>query len=250
MQIFKSVIRKFNVIRKLLLIRILNAANFRYFSGHWIFLNDITEDSVIVDLGANKAAFSRKMVDIFGANVLAVEANYKLCKDIQYEKIKVYNFAITDSDECIEFYISDNDESSTIIEDFQRKWSNTEKLSVQGVTWKSLIKLLSLNGRIIDILKIDIEGAELELIESFTSDDLKSIKQITVEFHDWLNQSLHERTVNAIKKICDQGFISITDAPDHTWPVEMLFLNKKELSFTLRQKLFHRIFNFFTFLKY
>jgi FkbM family methyltransferase len=225
MQKVKSVIRKFNVIRKLLLIRILNAANFRYFSGHWIFLNDITEDSVIVDLGANKAAFSRKMVDIFGANVLAVEANYKLCKDIQYEKIKVYNFAITDSDECIEFYISDNDESSSIIEDFQRKWSNTEKLSVQGVTWKSLI-------------------------ESFTSDDLKSIKQITVEFHDWLNQSLHERTVNAIKKICDQGFISITDAPDHTWPVEMLFLNKKELSFTLRQKLFHRIFNFFTFLNY
>jgi hypothetical protein len=102
----------------------------------------------------------------------------------------------------------------------------------------------------IDILKIDIEGAELELIESLDAEDLNKIKQITVEYHDWLNPALHERTVNSIRKLVNYGFLSYTDVPDHTWPVEMLFLNKNLMNFSFRQKVLLKVYDLITFLKY
>ena len=246
----KSIVQKIIFIRKKILIWILNLAEFRYFSGHWICTNDINNHSLVVDLGANKGAFSKKMVDEFKVTAFAIEANRRLCNEIKNDKIEVFNYAVTNADQLIDFYISDNDESSSIMEDFQGKWGNYEKITVEGITWKSLLKKLKLTERTIDILKIDIEGAELELIELMDKEDFNKIKQITIEYHDWLNSGLHERTVSCIRKLVKHGFLSYTDVPDHSWPVEMCFLNKKNMTFSLRQKVFLKIFNLITFLKY
>ena len=88
------------------------------------------------------------------------------------------------------------------------------------------------------------------MIELFTEEDVYNIKQITIEFHDWLNADLHTRTVNAIKKLKRLGFKGFTNSPNHSWPVEVIFLNKKFFENTLFNSISMRLFKVLTFLKY
>jgi hypothetical protein len=137
-----------------------------------------------------------------------------------------------------------------LIDKFEGRWGLQEKVSVPGITFQALLNHLNISGKIIDILKIDIEGAELELIETLCYEDVKNIKQITIEFHDWLNKDLHLQTVAAIKKLISLGFKAYTDTPHHGNAVEMLFLNKKLMGLTSRQKLYLSIFDASAFLRY
>ena len=69
-------------------------------------------------------------------------------------------------------------------------YSNNKRVDiVEGITWDSLIEKLELKYDIISIVKVDIEGSELDLIESFTLSSVSFIDQLTIEFHDWLNVS-------------------------------------------------------------
>ena len=52
----------------------------------------------------------------------------------------------------------------------------------------------------IDLLKVDIEGAELELFENFSIEFLEKIRQVTIEFHDHLNIGDIPRIKSIIKK--------------------------------------------------
>lgn len=60
----------------------------------------------------------------------------------------------------------------------------------------------------ISILKINIEGSEWDLIESFTSEDLYDIDQICVSFHDFLDElkHLHYRTSSCIIKLLENNY--------------------------------------------
>lgn len=69
----------------------------------------------------------------------------------------------------------------------------------------------------IDILKIDIEGYEYELIESFTPEIASRIDQITIEFHDFVNPNLRNRNMDAIEKLMDLGFEMAYNRPSKGW---------------------------------
>lgn len=61
------------------------------------------------------------------------------------------------------------------------------------------------------ILKIDIEGAEWEILESLTIDTLRRFKQIAAEFHNLhaIQDTSHfERIINALSKISQTHFLA------------------------------------------
>jgi FkbM family methyltransferase len=49
--------------------------------------------------------------------------------------------------------------------------------------------LLELGVAEIEVLKLDIEGAELEVIDSLSDDFFHNVGQLTIEFHDFLGYS-------------------------------------------------------------
>jgi FkbM family methyltransferase len=238
------------IIRKKILFGLLKRTRFVYLRGHWVYSKKINNNSIVVDLGANKGEFSLEMKKMYNVNPIAVEANKVLCEIIMNKDVKVYNYAICNRNEELEFNIYENDEASSLIDGFQKKWKIKEKVKVQGVDWTSFLKISGLDDKVIDIVKIDIEGAEIELIKSLSKIQLSNIKQITVEFHDWLNPDLHLETVKAIKKIIGNDFKAFTDAPSHSWPVEMIFINKNYHKFSFFQKLFILLIDRLSFLKY
>ncbi len=142
----------------------------------------LSRDSVVVDLGANHGAFSRSMIAKFGCRCIAVEANPSVCATIRPDpKLTVVNAAIAARSGTLPFYVHKNDESSTLV-----RFGDSEVVEELHVPCLSVVDLLArYEVPRIDLLKVDIEGAEVEVFDSCPDELLQGIPQITVEFHDF-----------------------------------------------------------------
>jgi FkbM family methyltransferase len=65
--------------------------------------------------------------------------------------------------------------------------------------------MAELNHSHVDLLKMDIEGAEYEVIEDITKSDLRP-RQILVEFHHGMHQITLERTRSALNTLTSIGY--------------------------------------------
>lgn len=153
-------------------------------SGHSFVGSWLGPDSVVVDLGVNIGGFSYAVNNRYGCRVAGVEANPALAKAVlTNDRLSCANLAITGSAGQIEFYIdSKNNEASTI--DPQRSREGLTRVVVEGKPFADFV----IEERLarIDLLKIDIEGAELELLETIPDAILGNIRQICVEFHAFI----------------------------------------------------------------
>ena len=222
---------------------LLNLSGFKNIRGHWVFTNCLSAGGAVIDLGCNEGIFSKEVTALYGSHCRLVEANSDLIHAIKVPETDKFNYAISNSDGVLNFFISANSEASSVMPHFQQVWGQKSCVEVQCVKWKTLIKKMGFHQhQQIEILKIDIEGAELDLIDNFDAEDIKTIVQISAEFHDWINPSLHNRTVDSIKKLIGLGFSYYTTSPSHQWPLEIVFVNQDIVRFGLMQKIYLGLF--------
>lgn len=174
---------------------------------HTIYPWSLGKDSVILDLGANLGRFSKKMFNCFGCSCHAVEASPQLFKLLEStEKILNYHYAITDDNEPVEFYFSNNILGSSILPPTQKDATQTSD-RVQGITLERFVEQHKIER--LDLVKMDIEGAEIKVFDSLPDEFLSKIAQLTVEFHDFCKQvpdAEVKRIVNRLQKL---GFFYI-----------------------------------------
>lgn len=181
------------------------------------FIDVFDESSIIVDLGAHIGQFSKFFSEKFPySKIILVEANPNLVKDIELnlknkKNIEIINAAIgNDSKEYIEFYLSEDFECSSLNKNFRDKFGVNKKQNKVEVKMITLNDLLStFNLKRIDLLKIDIEGAEWDILENFSKENYERIQQISVEFHDFIDPSLRKRTKKCIKRLKGLGYFLI-----------------------------------------
>ncbi len=85
------------------------------------------------------------------------------------------------------------------------------------LSWKDFKNKFSINS--ISILKINIEGSEWDLIDSFDNEDFCKIDQICISFHYWLPKFQKDgvlRTIKNINKIISKGY-TMTDLDLYGW---------------------------------
>jgi FkbM family methyltransferase len=96
-------------------------------------------------------------------------------------------------------------------------------VTVDGVTLPDLLARHALEH--VDLLKVDIEGAELAVFETTPDHTLLACDQVSVEFHDFLDPSLAPAVTATIRRFGQLGFAcfrgSLTERDD------MLFLNPR-----------------------
>jgi FkbM family methyltransferase len=191
--------------------------------GHTIDANLLDETSIVIDLGAHLGEFSSELSDRFGCSCYLVEASPFLYSQIQESRLKKkFNLAATDHDGPITFHISDNPESSSI----SRRPGTVpqQTVTVDGCTLETFMRSNQLTS--VDLLKVDIEGAEIELFQSLSDNTLKRIKQITIEFHDFIKEIRCAEAVEGIaNRLTSLGFVCVV----FSWSnkSDTLFLNKK-----------------------
>lgn len=134
---------------------------------------------VVIDIGANIGTFSVYAAH-FGATVYAVEPEphnrEALEKNIELnnmkDKIYVLPYAISDYKGVA--VISDSGGGSTIKDD------GIFGAEVEVMTLDNMFTLYHIES--VDVLKIDVEGAELEIILGASKENLNKCKFITMEF--------------------------------------------------------------------
>jgi FkbM family methyltransferase len=185
------------------------------------FIKDfIDENSIIVDLGGNKGEFSKFIVDEFMATAYVIEPIPELFNQIpEHPKIKKFQYCIS-QEKDVEISILENQCATIYDKNFNKK------IICKGITLEDFLK--ENNIKKVDLLKVDIEGAEIEMFENLSEEILKNINQITVEFHDFLWPELKPKVELIKNKIKNLGFycipFSITNNGD------VLFIKKNLIS--------------------
>lgn len=151
------------------------------------------KDKVIVDVGANEGFYTLKIKqNNSSAKIISVEANpstfqilKKNIKGNRLNDVVLINKALTSKIGKVIFEIVP--EVSAIgaldIGIQKRPWLKKEKIKkiiVNGITLEKLCKDNKITN--IDILKLDIEGAEMDVLKS-SKYLLQNIKKIVVEYH-------------------------------------------------------------------
>ncbi len=75
---------------------------------------------------------------------------------------------------------------------------------VQVKTWKDFCNEYNINK--ISVLKINIEGAEYDLLDSLSDEDYDNIDQIAISFHDWMEPSWKPKTEKAIELLKSKNY--------------------------------------------
>lgn len=140
----------------------------------------------VVDLGANIGLSTLYFKEKFpGAKIISVEpdrGNFNLMvrntKDLS--NVFCLNQAIWPYDTELTLYDSGKGEDSYTVGEIR----NGNENKVQGITVSDIIRDFKLPS--IDILKIDIEGAEKELFSSNYMNWLPKVHIIIIELHDWM----------------------------------------------------------------
>lgn len=183
------------------------------------FLDD---DSVVLDLGASHGEFSKFIRDNYGSNVYAVEAVTEVCDELEgKESIQAFNYCISDTNEQCEVVIPSDQHASNKVGKVEG-----ETITVPGITLEKFIKDQGIEGA--DLIKMDIEGAEIEVFETISDNVLEKINQITVEFHDFLWPEMHEDVESIKRKMKSKGFYVISFSIRNNGDV--LFIRKDKIN--------------------
>tara|TARA_A100001015_G_C15011140_1_gene723149 strand:- start:1700 stop:2419 length:720 start_codon:yes stop_codon:yes gene_type:complete len=187
------------------------------YTNNFLFLPTINEKSVVFDIGcAEDADLSQYFITHFQARCFGIDPTRKHFTALS-EMEKKYQgkfthlpYAVSHENSKLFFFESVSNRSGSLKEDHSNVIADTvNKYEVESITIPGLLAKYKIAE--VDYLKLDIEGAEYELIERLDSDDLMFVKQLFIEFHHHAIGSVTKNdTEDAVKKIKDLGFECFT----------------------------------------
>jgi hypothetical protein len=132
----------------------------------------------------------------------------------------VINAAVAGRPGTVDFYLGDNNESSSL---FQPETCRpTARVQVPAMTFDEVMEA-SRSSRTA-LVKVVIEGAEIQALMSASEATLRRCEQISVEFHDSALPEIGTDDVEHVKKrLHGLGFCSISFSRKNT---DVLFINK------------------------
>jgi FkbM family methyltransferase len=184
--------------------------------NHTFVLNWLQSGAVVADLGGNLGRFSSTLSQNYGCDCFVAEPDPDIFERIPVSgKIQKLNVAIGGSDSTLSFYRSDNIEGGSLKK--SDIWDGSEAIEVQVLSLPTFLNQFGLSA--VDLMKVDIEGAEVPLLLECPENILKQAKQVTVEFHDFIGGSVTKEEVDqVIDRMTKIGFyvlpFSATDRSD------------------------------------
>lgn len=164
------------------------------YNGHTLIVDLIPNNPFVLDLGGNQGQFAKQfMADYPNAFVISYEPTPGLLKSDRGNWIVVEK-AIWTNDDGVVLHVNDKTWENSVL--FKRD----RKINVQSA---DILPIIS--ASFFDVIKIDIEGAEYDVIKRGGS-SWKNTKQLSVEFHCFLDEKLKWKTEATKKALGDIGF--------------------------------------------
>jgi FkbM family methyltransferase len=160
--------------------------------------------SQVLDLGANYGLFAKAITARFGCRCIAVKPSPEPFAAIaETPLISKLQAAAASKSGTVPFHIATDSVFSSL-------YPTSNVVRVIEVRAFSLPDLLDLvDARPVDLLKMDIEGAEIELLNSCPTTILQQIRQISVEFHDHCDLTPASEVSSTLARLHKLGFFSV-----------------------------------------
>ncbi|MEK6927628.1 MAG: FkbM family methyltransferase [Nanoarchaeota archaeon] len=206
----------FPKVKRLLMILAGIIKGIHYVPSNYLFKGKFNEGDTIIDVGCGfDADFSVYMIKRFGLTSIGIDPTLKHVDSLKTInnnmncKFKHYPIAISANDGEIIFNESEDNVSGSILKEHKNVRNDRIKTySVKSVSLEKLPDYLGLNK--IKYIKLDIEGAEYDLIKGLESEDLNKYEQIFIEFHHHATNYSMNDTLNRVKRMSSFGFKSFT----------------------------------------
>jgi FkbM family methyltransferase len=183
--------------------------------GGWdIVVTGLNSDSVVYSFGVGEdASFDVALIDKFALTIHAFDPTPKSIEWVKRQgfsdKFVMHSYGIAAFDGDVSFNPPENPDhvSHTILD---RPSTNTKAISVPVKKISTITQELRHDH--IHIIKMDIEGAEYDVIEDIYKFDVRP-EQILIEFHHRFPGVGIKKTREAIKKIRSMGYqlFSVSD---------------------------------------
>jgi len=182
------------------------------------YLSALKSGGIAIDCGANVGEISYKLAKT-GVQVYAFEPNpyafEKLIAKVKFfDNVQCLKKGVWDRNIVTELYFHDMAENDDAFWSFGssiiKEKGNVDKSRSTQVEIIDLTEFIEGLNKNIDLLKIDIEGAECELLEKFIEKELyKKVAITLVETHDSKIDGQKQKTDKIRKLIKDRGITNI-----------------------------------------
>lgn len=186
----------------------------------------VKEDTIVYSFGIGEdITFDLAVIEKFDSKVFGFDPTPKSINWIATQKTPInftfYDYGIDKFTAKVHSHLlkNPNNVSGSIISHANVNSSDT--IEVQMKSFKDITN--ELGHTKIDILKMDIEGAEYTVLEDILNSGIQ-IKQLLIEFHDLFVSKARSETRNALKQIRSNGFeiVAVSDSLE-----EISFVNSK-----------------------
>ena len=178
------------------------------YGGFYLYEKNLDTTSVIYSIGIGEdVSFDMELINKFNCNVFAYDPTPKsvkwVDKNVDLDNFIFHPLGVANQKGEREFYLPKNQNhvSGSINNINSIEIKNSIKLNFDSLN--NIMKLNNHNK--IDVLKMDIEGAEYEVIDHIKKHQL-DIKQILVEFHPHFEKNGKKKTKIAIEKLEKMGY--------------------------------------------
>lgn len=177
--------------------------------GGWdVYPNGIDCDAVIYSIGVGEdVSFDLSLIDALGVTVHAFDPTPRVVEWISSLKLPTslvfHPYGIAEYDGTAEFFPPEN---KTFVSHSMIQKAGKPGVKVPVRRLSTVMKELGHDK--IDVLKMDIEGAEYAVIEDIFSEKVP-IDQLLVEFHDRFKEVGIGKTRTAIEMLMTNGFVPI-----------------------------------------
>lgn len=169
---------------------------------------DLTENSIIMDLGGYTGVWAQQMIEKYNPNVYILEPVTKFYEGMvarfsNNDKVRLMNVGVGLEDKDGLIFMSGDGTSSNLI--------NGESINVRFNTIDTVLEKWNLNE--VDLIQINIEGDEYPLLEHMLSNgSINKFNNIQVQFHLGIENDIERR--NKIRDgLIKNGFKNKFDYP-------------------------------------
>lgn len=173
-------------------------------------LRKLGENDTVIDIGANTGIVSECLANT-GAYTISFEPNKKALAQLKkvsarYKNIEVHECAAGIKDREVKLYlhkdVGRNDDDLTQASSLKSDKPNVSKFKYDKIREIDFALFLDSLNKYVELIKIDIEGYEVELINHLIDNNsLNKIGKIYLETHETKFKALEESTLTLKKRI-------------------------------------------------
>lgn len=172
--------------------------------GHSFSKDLLGNPALVLDCGANHGEFSKWISENWNAVIHGFEPDPRLFPDLpSLQNAHFHHIAVSGTGDPLMLRLGEERCSSAY---FSEK-SGQESTVVGSIKLDDFCEENSITR--IDLIKLDVEGAELEILTNLPEAFLRNIGQITVEFHDFIQKADEPHIRNVISKLRKSGFFCV-----------------------------------------